>query len=146
MPDPGTQHLGNHARYVPAFHFFALPVSLVFAVNAIVVAVKNPEWQTVLQAAFGLAVATAFLMLRVMALTVQDRLIRLEETLRMQRVLPAAMQGDIARITREQFVALRFASNAELPELVQKAVAGQLANQKAIKQAIRTCHADHHLA
>jgi hypothetical protein len=143
MTDPGTQHSGNHAQYVPAFHFFALPVSLVYAINALVLAVKNPEWSPILHATFAFAVATAFFTMRGMALTVQDRLIRLEETLRMQRVLPAGQQGDIARISRAQFVALRFASDEELPELVQKTVSGQLATPKAIKQAIKNWRADH---
>jgi hypothetical protein len=71
-----------------------------------------------------------------MALTVQDRLIRLEETLRLQRVLPAGMQADIAKLRRRQFVALRFASDEELPELVRRVVAGELADARSIKQAI----------
>ena len=143
MTDPGTQHLGNHARYLPLFHFFAFPITLVFAIYQIRVAVGSPTTETILLAVFAVGVMTAVFASRLMANTVQDRVIRLEETLRMQRVLPVSQQADIARITREQFVALRFASDAELPELVQRTVSGQLSTPKAIKQAIKNWRADH---
>lgn len=143
MTDPGTQNLGNHLRWFPLFHFFALPVTLFYAIYQIVMAVKDPTRASILYAVFTFAVACAVLASRVMAVAVQDRVIRLEETLRMQRVLPATMQGDIARITREQFVALRFASDDELPELTRRAVAGEFPSPKSIKLAIKNWRGDY---
>ena len=143
MSEPGSQHFGNHTRWLPMFHFFALPVTLLYAVYQITVAVGNPTKDTILFALFTLAAAIAVLASRLMANTVQDRVIRLEETLRMQRVLPASMQGDIERISRQQFVALRFAPDEELPELAKRTVSGQVTTPKAIKQAIKTWRADH---
>ena len=77
-----------------------------------------------------------------MALAVQDRLIRLEMRLRMREVLPAAMHADIFRLTVRQMVALRFASDADLLNLVPRVLKGELADQKDIKGAIKDWQAD----
>ena len=143
MTDPGTQNFSNHARWLPLYHFFAFPVTLAYSLYQIKLAISNPTRDTILFAIYTFAIACVALAARLMANTVQDRVIRLEETLRMQRVLPAAMQGDIAKIAPKQFVALRFAPDAELPELVRRTVAGELPNQKAIKQAIKNWRGDH---
>jgi hypothetical protein len=73
---------------------------------------------------------------------VQDRVIRLEETIRMQRVLGEGMREEIGRLRPRQMVALRFASEEELPELVRRALAGELMTQKSIKQEIRVWRPD----
>ena len=143
MTDPGTQHIGNHTRWFPLFHFFAFPVTLAYSFYQISVAIKNPTRDPILYAIYTFALACAVLASRMMANTVQDRVIRLEETLRLQRVLPATMQGDIAKITRDQLVGLRFAPDAELPELVQRTVKGELSTRKSIKQAIKNWRGDH---
>ncbi|MBL0173321.1 MAG: hypothetical protein IPP90_22065 [Gemmatimonadaceae bacterium] len=143
MTDPGTQNIGNHTRWMPLFHFFAQPVTMFYALYQIKLAISSPTTDTIVYALFTFAVTCAVLTSRLMANTVQDRIIRLEETLRMQRILPASMHGDIAKITRGQFVALRFAPDAELPELVRRTVAGEFPNQKAIKQAIKNWRGDY---
>jgi hypothetical protein len=142
MSDTSRQHAGSHARYFPLYHFVALPITWGYAFF-----VTSRAFQTLTLDAFAWAVyawgiAIAVLASRVMALTVQDRLIRLEETIRMQRVLPASMHGDIATLGRRQFVALRFASDEELADLVRRTVAGELTDEKAIKAAIRNWRAD----
>jgi len=73
---------------------------------------------------------------------VQDRVIRIEERLRLERVLPADMQPRIGEFTIEQLVGLRFASNAELPELARKVLDEKLKDRKAIKQLIKTWRPD----
>ena len=143
MTDPGTQNFGNHARWLPIFHFFALPVTLFYSIFQIVLAIKDPTKATMMYAVFTFAVACGVLASRIMASAVQDRVIRLEETMRMQRLLPTAMLGDIGKISRQQFVALRFASDAELPELVRRTAAGEFPTQKAIKQAIKNWRGDY---
>ena len=91
-------------------------------------------------------VAIALLMLgllsRVMALSVQDRVIRLEMHLRLQEVLPADLHARINDLTPKHLVALRFASDAELTGLVRDVLAGKLDSQKAIKLAVKNWQAD----
>jgi Family of unknown function (DUF6526) len=130
------QSYKNHIRLFPPFHFFVLPV---FFINVIVTAwllYRTPSrlgvWQLVVAVALLMAALTA----RVMALAVQDRVIRLEMKLRMRELLPPDLQARIPSITREQCVALRFASDAELPGLVRKVVAGELKSSADIKRQI----------
>ena len=135
MAEP-EQSYKNHIRFFPPFHFFVLPV---FFINVIVsgwLLYRTPSrfgiWQLVMAVALFMAALTA----RVMALAVQDRVIRLEMRLRMRELLPPDLQARIASITREQCVALRFASDAELPVLVRKVLAGELKSQADIKREI----------
>jgi Family of unknown function (DUF6526) len=136
------QTLANHARFVPAFHYFAVPVLLINSIVALVAAWRNPSLATGWGVVVAAALMTAAVFARTFALTAQDRLIRLEETLRMQRVLPASAHGDIAKLTRFQYVALRFASDEELPELVRRAAAGEFATPADIKKAVRNWRPD----
>ena len=96
---------------------------------------------------FGVIVAAALLMTallaRVMALKAQDRVIRLEMRLRLREVLPRDLQGRIAELTPEHFIGLRFAGDAELPELVRQALGGTLGTTKDIKLAVKDWQADH---
>ncbi|MBL8961720.1 MAG: hypothetical protein JNJ98_17805 [Gemmatimonadetes bacterium] len=137
------QSATSHARTIPVFHLFALPVLLINIGVAVAALWRTPTlasgWALLVAAALFIGV----LMGRVQALTAQDRLIRLEETLRLQRVLPAGQQADIAALTRYQFVALRFASDEELPELVRRVRAGEFAKPIDIKKAIRNWRPDH---
>jgi hypothetical protein len=101
-----------------------------FSVNAVV--------SVLLGAALFVGIGTA----RGMVLKVQDRLIRLEERLRFERVLPADMHARIGEFTIDQLVALRFVSNAELPELARKVLEDKIVDRKAIKQLIKTWRPD----
>lgn len=132
----------NHARLLPPFHFFVLPVLFLNTLNA-----ARHLWLTpALGTGFAVVVAIALLMLgllsRVMVLSVQDRVIRLEMRLRLQEVLPAELHARINDLTPKQLVALRFASDAELTELVRDVLAGRLETQKAIKMRVRDWQAD----
>ena len=124
------------------FHYFLLPVSFANVVVEIYAMIRRPTyselWALVLAIAFFLAVFR----IRTYSLRVQDRLIKLEETLRMHNVLPAAMQSDIAKLNHGQFIGLRFASDAELPGLVQQTVANNW-KAKDIKGAIKNWRPDH---
>jgi hypothetical protein len=138
----GTQSAQSHTRWFPLFHFIATPITTL----NVFVAVRHAwytggryAWWNVV---FAFGVAAAVFASRTMALAVQDRLIRLEMRLRLRALLPAAAHGDILRLTVRQMVALRFASDAELPELVQRVVKGELAGQKEIKAAIKDWQAD----
>ena len=94
-------------------------------------------------AIFAAALAAAVLASRVMALAVQDRVIRLEMRLRMRELLPDDLQSRIPGLTRQQLVGLRFACDAELPELVRRVLAGSLKTSTDVKKAVQTWEADH---
>jgi hypothetical protein len=131
-----AQTYRNHVRFFPLFHFFVAPVLLLNFLNGVRHLYLNPSlstgWALIVAAALvGLALAA-----RLMALTVQDRVIRLEMRLRMQRALPTDLCSNIDALTRSQLVALRFASDAELADLVRDVLAGKLPTQKAIKTRI----------
>jgi len=137
-----AQTYANHARSFPLFHYVASPILLG---NVLVTAwwlFKSPSVQTVWAFLMALGLGALLFASRLMALRVQDRLIRLEESLRLARVLPPDMQGAIAALRARHFVALRFAPDDEVVELVRRVVAGELDDQKAIKMAIRNWKAD----
>lgn len=138
------QHYGNHAKYFPLFHFVAAPILVGQFVIAIIRAMKagwtaGAIWDVVF--AFGL-VAMAFAA-RLMALQVQNRVIRLEMQVRLAQVLPATMQSRINDLRPGQMVGLRFASDAELPKLVERCLSGELAKAGDVKKEVKTWVADH---
>ena len=142
MAQQSPQTFENHARILPAYHYVAFPL---FAINffyALYRVVTDFSWGGLV--AFGVSVALIllFFIARVMVLSVQDRVIRLEETLRMRALLPADLQPRIGEFGVKQLVALRFASDAELPELARKVLDEKIRDQKAIKQMIRDWRAD----
>ena len=138
-----AQSYKNHTRWLPAFHFFVLPIFLVNVVN-----VARLTWATPsLSTGFALLVAVALfmtaLLARLMALAAQDRVIRLEMRLRLREVLPQDLQGRINDLTPDSLIGLRFASDAELPELVRQTLGGALTTRKSIKLAVKNWEADH---
>ncbi len=137
-----AQNFQNHAKYVPVFHFFVLPV-LVFNFGwAIVRLVRAPSGASVESVVVALALVLLALYARMFALAVQDRLIRLEMQLRMQGVLPVNLRPRIPEFTVNQLVALRFASDAELPALAGKVLGENLNDRKSIKRMIQNWRAD----
>jgi hypothetical protein len=137
------QSYKNHAQRTPAWIFGVL---LPFLLNFIF-AVERLFERFGVETILDLAMAVAFLILwwfvRRMALTVQDRVIRLEMRLRLRDVLPAALQPDIPKLSRSQLVALRFASDEELADLVRDVIAGTLEKPRDIKMKIRNWQADY---
>jgi hypothetical protein len=118
-----------------------LPFFLNF-IHAVVHLFERFGVETLLNVAMAVAFLILWWFVRRMALTVQDRVIRLEMRLRLRDVLPAAMHADIPKLSRRHLVALRFASDAELPDLVREVVAGTLDKPKDIKMKIRDWQAD----
>jgi hypothetical protein len=138
------QTFKNHAKFVPAYHFFASPVIVANAIWLTARAFRLPPgWDSILPALTGWALVVMLFLLRVFALTVQDRVIRLEMRLRLRELLPADLQPRIAELTRAQLVALRFAGDVELPALVRKVLDEKLQDRKAIKMLIRDWQPDH---
>jgi hypothetical protein len=137
------QNFKNHAKWVPVFHFFIGPVLMINVVNSIIRAYHSFTYDHV----FGVIVALALLALsfeaRLFALKVQDRVIRLEMRLRMRELLPADLQSRILDFRPGQLVALRFASDAELPALARKVLDENLTDQRSIKQLIQNWQPDY---
>jgi len=137
------QNFKNHTKLVPAFHFFVLPVLVINFGTQLYLWIKLGfillHFFTVLLAA---ALLLGILYGRLFALSVQDRLIRLEEHLRYERVLPEELRWRADELTVSQFVSLRFASDDELPLLVQKVLDEKLTERKAIKQLIKNWKPD----
>jgi hypothetical protein len=142
MPTNPPQNFKNHAKFDPPFHFVLAPVFLANLIVAIVHCYRYPNltsgWFVVLSVGALLAV----FMIRRYALKVQDRLIRLEERLRLTTLLPDAKRGLINSLTEKQLIALRFAGDFELPPLAEKAVSENLA-PKDIKAAITNWRPDY---
>src|SRR5260370_32534212 len=112
------QTFENHAKFVPSYHFFALPV---FVINFVWSVYRLVELGISFEGIFGVLLAAAFVVLvfraRLFALGVQERVLRLEERVRYERVLPADLQTRLAPLHIGQIVSLRFASDAESPAL-----------------------------
>ncbi|MFZ0135788.1 MAG: DUF6526 family protein [Candidatus Sulfotelmatobacter sp.] len=142
MAERRPQTFANHSRFDPLFHFFVLPVFLLSTLAAIVLFLWHPSlysaWRFVLLAAGTVAVFK----IRIYALRVQDRVIRLEERLRLASLLPESSRSRIPELTESQLIALRFASDTELPMLAQRALAEKL-SAADIKKAIQTWRPDY---
>ena len=144
MAEMQTQSFENHTRRYPLFHFVTIPLLGLNLVIRIVYAVMHRGARLVW---WEIVVAIALLLLalaaRIMALTVQDRVIMLEERLRMQRVLPADLQSRVGDLTRGQLVSLRFCPDDELPDLTRAVLDGNVRDRAEIKKRIRNWRADH---
>ena len=138
------QNFENHGKFVPSYHFFAVPV---FLINFLWSLYRLKKLGISSQGIFGVILAAALVILvfqtRLFALAVQDRVIRLEEQLRYARVLPAELQARSGELTIGQIVSLRFASDAELPALARKVLDEKVTERKAIKQLIKQWRPDY---
>jgi dolichyl-phosphate-mannose--protein O-mannosyl transferase len=137
-----TQNFDNHAKFVPAFHVVVLgivTINLGWSLYRVAHAFST-------ESVLSLLLAIAFILLafysRIFALTVQDRVIRLEMRLRLLQILPAELRPRISEFNVNQLVALRFASDAELPGLAKKVLDENLNDRKAIKKMIREWQPD----
>jgi hypothetical protein len=144
MANEKPQNFQNHTKLVPPFHMFVLPVLLLNAGWTIYHLIKTGvSFESVLLLLMAFALLTFALFARLFALTVQDRVIRLEMRLRMAEILPADLQPQIPEFTVGQLVSLRFASDAELPALARKVLDDKMESRKAIKQMIKDWQGDY---
>jgi hypothetical protein len=141
--DPAIQNFKNHAKFVPLFHFVAVPILVTNFLWSAYRAFTRPGWDTALAALVAAALVITIFLARVFALRVQDRVIRLEMRLRMRELLPPDLHPRIAEFTTGQLVALRFAGDRELPVLARRVLDERQQDKKAIKQMIKDWQADH---
>jgi hypothetical protein len=137
-----SQNLSNHARVVPAYHFgvfLPLLLNLAWGIYRLTAGLTG---DAIVQLLLAVALLLMAVSLRTQILTVQDRVIRLEMQLRLAHLLAVEDRPLIGLLTHKQLVALRFASDAELPGLVRLVAAGQLKTQKEIKSQVKDWQAD----
>jgi hypothetical protein len=137
------QTYANHRRWYLLYHFVAQPIliaNLVVAVRRAVVMPTHPNWWGVVVAVGLEALAVAS---RTMALTVQNRVVRLEQWIRLGAVLPPDLKPRISELRLGQLLGLRFASDAELPDLVRRCLAGELRGADQVKREVKSWQPDH---
>jgi hypothetical protein len=142
MEKPYNQSFQNHGRIVPGFHFVTFGILAINLIWSVWRMIRGFSFETLLAAAMAVALVLLFFYARLFALSVQDRVIRLEERMRMERLLPGDLKPRIGDFTVPQLVSLRFASDAELPELARKVLDDKLEDRKAIKRLVKNWRAD----
>src|ERR1051325_11158929 len=139
---PTQQSFSNHTKYDPAFHFFLVPVLAINVVMVVIQLFRSPRplgfWLLVISVALLVMAGR----MRSYATHLQDRIVRLEERLRLASLLQDPLRSRIAELSASQLIGLRFASDAELPALVQRALDEKL-SRSDIKKAVTDWRADY---
>lgn len=146
MPEPQMpegQNYANHAKRPPRLFLVAWFAATAAAASFLFRLFVDFSVDTLALFLTAGGASAGIMMARRFALGVQDRVIRLEERLRMERLLPDELKSRIENLTTGQLIGLRFASDAELPALVRRVLDGELTDRKAIKQAVEDWRADH---
>ena len=142
MSEKRPQTLANHAKTDPWFHYFLVPVLLICFIASIVFLFHGVNALHIWLAVFSLAALLLCFRSRIYSLKVQDRIIRLEEQLRLSALLPEALRPRIRDLSEQQLISLRFAADDEIPSLVEKILRENL-DPKAIKKAINNWRPDY---
>jgi hypothetical protein len=149
MAEKKPQTFANHTRLDPPFHFFLLPLFGLLLLATLIhffAHITHGDFRDHFHAFALILLAFAFVVLtlktRLYALKVQDRVIRLEERLRLATLLPEPLRSRIPELTGDQLIALRFASDAEVSKLAERALSEKL-SRADIKKAIQTWRPDY---
>jgi Family of unknown function (DUF6526) len=137
-----TQSYKNHAKLVPLFHFVLFPILLLNFLAMGYHFYQEPDMYRGWAVLMGFAFIVTALFARVFALKAQDRVIRLEERMRMQQLLPSDLKARIPEFTVEQLIALRFASDEELSGLAATVLRDNIQKRDPIKKMIKNWRAD----
>ncbi len=144
---PAEQSYKTHVRWFPLFHFVVIPLLLLNLIDHAVRIYTRTGDERIEQIFWTILSITLILMAlaaRLMALKAQDRVIRLEERIRHQQLLSDELLAKATGLDVGQIIALRFASDAELPGLVERTLNGEFAKTSDIKMAIKDWRADYH--
>ena len=141
MAEKLPQTYANHTRFDPPFHFFLAPGAIALLILTVVNVIRHPQLEAWILLLIAILIFGTLFLVRVYPLRAQDRVIRLEERLRLERILPAGTAARIPELTEAQLVAIRFASDRELAALVEKALATKM-SPRDIKKNITTWRAD----
>ncbi len=137
------QTFENHVRIVPGFHVAVFGVLVANLLYGLVRLVQSPSLETGMPALVGVALLGLFFYTRIFALSVQNRVIRLEMRLRLREILPPDLRHQIQQLSTGQLIALRFASDEELPALTRAVLVEGIHDRTVIKKRIRDWQADH---
>src|ERR1700722_18183048 len=143
MATEKEQNLKNHNKLVPAFHMFVLPLFGVNLVWRLIQLRHGINFASIMAVLMVLGFILLALYARMFAMTVQDRVIRLEMQLRLARLLPPELHPRIDDFAVGQLIALRFASDQELPLLARQVLEENLTSRQEIKRRVKNWRADY---
>lgn len=138
-----AQNYGNHRKWVPLYHFVAAGLVLIFFLVSIWRLIKQPSIGQTINLGMAGALILVFFYARATAIAVQDRVIRVEEKLRLRDLAGSELDGRIDEFTTAQLISLRFASDAELPDLARKVLDEKITDRDAIKKMVQNWRPDH---
>ncbi len=150
MAEKEAQNYASHRKFVPWYHIFAatvLLVNLIWAIWQLARTFMSDEVPLTFDAVLAVLVAAALMVVwlysRLFPMAVQDRVIRLEMRLRLERILPDDLKGRIDELSRGQLIGLRFAGDSEMPDLIREVLEGGITNSEQIKKMVKDWQADH---
>ena len=138
-----SQDFKNHQKFVPAFHYVALPLLLLNLIYSGYVTVTSFSLDSVMSLLLAVALMLVAFFARTFAIGAQDRVIRLEERLRLHELLPPDQKHNVDELTTGQLIALRFASDGEVAALVATVRAEGIEDRNEIKKRVTNWRADH---
>jgi hypothetical protein len=141
MSEASPQNLKNHGRLDPPFHLFVMPVFAAALIIAIVHLVRHFNFHSGLMVVLAIAAIILVVKVRMYSIKVQDRVIRLEERLRLQSLAPQEWHAQFAHLSEDQLIGLRFAGDDEVVSLAKLALEQKL-TRKQIKERIKSWRAD----
>jgi Family of unknown function (DUF6526) len=142
MANTTSQSYAHHTRLDPLFHFFLVPLSIAAIILSVNLLVRHQRMASILWVLLAIGLFVTAFKARSYAIKVQDRVIRLEERLRLAMLLPEAARPRIGELTESQLIGLRFASDAELPALAMRAL-NEGMTSKQIKTSIQSWRPDY---
>jgi len=143
MPQQPVQNYANHRSNDKSLYIIALVLIVAALLSIASVYMDMPVLSAAATVLIVLSAVGIMIRMRAYSVRVQDRVIRLEMRLRLERVLPEDLAAKIPALTLSQLIGLRFASDAELPGLVQKVLDGNITNADDIKKLVKDWQADY---
>ncbi|MEO6589214.1 MAG: DUF6526 family protein [Pyrinomonadaceae bacterium] len=138
-----TQNFQNHIRWYPLAHYIISPLLLFNLIWQSVRLFQEPNWDRAENILLAITLILLSFAARLQPLTAQNRIIQLEEKLRYKEILSADLQRKAEQLDTSQMIALRFASDQELGELIERTLNGELKTSKEIKTAIKNWRGDY---
>lgn len=142
MAQEKVQNFENHNRLVPPYHMFVIPLFMINFIWRLVQLKDGITFASIMNVLLAIAFVILVLYARLFTLTVQDRVIRLEMRLRLERLLPPELRARIPEFTVAQLISLRFAGDEELATLARQVLEEKLNDRKTIKKRIKNWQAD----
>jgi hypothetical protein len=143
LADRRPQNFANHRRLVPGYHFAVFGALVAYLVYALVQLFRAPSLATAISTLLALALLGMFFYVRIFALAVQDRIIRLEMRLRLKEILPPDLKARIGELDKDQLIGLRFAGDAEMADLMREVLTNGIHDRDEIKRRVKDWQADY---